>query len=131
MGKRNGEQMMRLMVFLLVIMVGFIAFSRDNGDHAVKMAEVAYQAERIKEQDEILISLQSIGDPAVSRFVEDWRDYAPKPSIEQLSELRQINANIRKDKATATQYTLSWHQESGLCSKISSPFGDSGCAPGL
>lgn len=58
---------MKWMVFLLVVMVGLMVFFDKNGLDA----ETAYRIERKKEQDKILVELESLNDPHVSQFVRD------------------------------------------------------------
>ncbi|HEP0118313.1 hypothetical protein [Escherichia coli] len=115
---------MKMMVFLLVVMVAYMAFFRDDG-------AAAYTAQRVNEQDKILVELQSLNDPHVSDFVRDWRYYAPTPSPEQLTELRLIQQNIRNDKSVAEKYTLEWQNKNGFCSKVEGVFGKIECTPGL
>lgn len=125
---RNRQLLMKMMVFLLVVMVAYMAFFRDDGRDA---AAEAYTAQRVNEQDKILVELQSLNDPHVSDFVRDWRYYAPTPSPEQLTELRLIQQNIRNDKSVAEKYTLEWQNKNGFCSKVEGVFGKIECTPGL
>lgn len=122
---------MKIMVFLLVIMVAYMAFFRNNNQDNTKAAIITYSAERTNEQDKILVELQMLKDPHISEFVNDWRNYAPQPSPEQLSELRIIQQNIKNDKSVAEKYTLAWHNENSLCGQVPESFTKIECTPGL
>ncbi len=122
---------MKIMMFILVIMVAYIAFFRDNEKDTIATSEVVYSAERNNAQDKILVELQALKDPNISQFVSDWKYYAPQPSVEQLSELKIIQQNIKNDKNIAIKYTLKWHNENSLCSKVTSLVGEIECTPGL
>jgi hypothetical protein len=131
---------MKIMIFLILLIVGYIAFFKDDDNHVKHTAEISNSAaiddvvqEAIDDvvQDNILNSLLSMKDRSVSQFVNDWKDYAPEPTPEQLSELKKIAYNIDIDKNNAVKYTKNWHEEHDLCGKAEALHGKVGCNPGL
>jgi len=76
---------------------------------------------RLEFQDQILVRLGTIDDFYVTRFVADWRNSYPQPTGQNLSELRQIEQQIKVDKGRAMKLTLDYHEHNDARCIVSSP----------
>lgn len=118
--------------FLIFIGIAAVMALFNFGDSEQNAELVKYAAERNNAQDQLLVELAGINDPAVSEFVRDWRKVFPQPTPEQLSELRIINQNIKNDKSVAIKYTIGWKEENSFCGQLKATFGSNPrCSPGL
>ncbi|EKC8670053.1 hypothetical protein OQE09_004955, partial [Salmonella enterica] len=99
---------MKIMVFLILIIVAYMAFFKQTPD-PVELAKYETTQSLIKEQEQILEQLQAYNNKEVQIFIDQWRDFAKEPSNEQLAELKQINENIKKNPSIANKYTIQWH----------------------
>ncbi|SDJ11369.1 hypothetical protein [Pseudomonas abietaniphila] len=128
--------MFQVIVVVLLFSISLSMCSRDEHERMMESAEAQrIDYSRQESQDQILAELIAMDDFYVTRFVADWRDAYPKPTGENLSELRQIEQSLKVDKRRAMKYTLDYHAHNDLaCGGIvSAPlsFSDPKCAPGL
>lgn len=86
-----------------IIVSALVYFTiRDGKDDQVLIAQ------RIAQQDAILGGLQATNDATVRQLVRDWRQAYPEPSPAELTELREMQNRIRKDKSAAAAMTISY-----------------------
>ncbi len=120
--------MFKITMFILAILA-LCALNHISGSD-----ERAYAAQRVESQDLILSSLVAMNDVNVSQFVSDWTNAYPRPTPENLTELRLIEQAIKKDKAAAVKMTRAYKMENNpFCNgNVQTIFGDmSDCPPGI
>lgn len=88
-------------VIIGFFIVAWIAFSFVDSAR-----EAEAQERRVVEQSNLLVSLDGLRDPAVSKLVDEWRRNFPHPSDEQLVELRLLVERVKADPASAVKYTV-------------------------
>jgi hypothetical protein len=91
------------------------------------------RGERSKEQVAILVELESLNHPQVSKLVDEWREYYPNPTSDRLAELRILAQRVKNDPAAAEQFLAGTKDKKlgNIDLYISSPFGSLKSAPGL
>lgn len=72
----------------------------------------SYQQEsRRSEQSAVLVELESLNHPAVSKLVNEWRLYYPSPTSERLAELKVLAQRIKNDPASAEKFSAAEKQK--------------------
>lgn len=89
------------------------------------------QAQRITEQGQLLAQLETIGKPAASKLVDEWRREYPAPSAERLTELRVLVERVKADPSSAEKYTAETRQKKMDDLPFSSPLGTPKARPGI
>jgi hypothetical protein len=98
------------MIKFILLAMGFVAvvsiYDSVNQNEREFMAQQL--AQRLENQDKILVRLEAKNNDAVSRFVADWREAYEEPSPSNLSELRLIEQRINNDAGVAEKFTLAF-----------------------
>jgi len=89
------------------------------------------QDERIKRQDALLVELEGLHNPEVSKLIDEWRVTYPAPSSEQVTELQILAQRLKNDPASAEQYTATAKQKKLDALPFESPFGTPKAKPGI
>lgn len=120
-----------IMCILAILALGALNHMSSSDD---RVEAARYEAQRIESQDLILSSLIAMNDVYVSQFVSDWVDTYPRPTPENLTELRLIEQALKNDKSAAIKMTKVYKAEnSPLCNgDIQTVFSKApDCPPGL
>lgn len=90
------------------------------------------QAQRNEEQSHLLVELEKLNKPAVSKLVDEWRSTFKDPSAEQISELRVLVERVKSNPASAEKYTAAAKQKALDDLPFSSPLvGTPKAKPGI
>lgn len=89
------------------------------------------QDARSREQSAILVELESLNHPAVSKLVDEWRLYYPSPTAERVAELKVLAQRVKNDPASAVQFLATKKQKDLSDLPIKPIFGSFKAAPGL
>ncbi len=96
------------MVLLAMSSLSVLIYMSGSSERA---EQARYSAQRIDNQDAILTNLLALNDKDVSTFVTEWRAQYPRPTQEQLSELKEIQQRIKNDKKEAVKMTRAYKME--------------------
>jgi hypothetical protein len=89
------------------------------------------QDERIKQQDALLVELEGLHNPKVSKFIDEWRVAYPSPTRDQVTELQILVQRFKNDPASAEQYTATAKQKKNSALPFESLFGTPKAKPGI
>lgn len=90
---------------MLKFIIGFFIVAWIVFSFVDSSREAEAQAQRTAEQAKLLVGLEALRDPGVSKLVDEWREAFPKPTEERLTELRLLMERVKVDPASAAKYT--------------------------
>lgn len=102
-------------IVLLTFAVWAVIYIGDAIESPAKVEEkkalLEYKKELVSEMVQILIDLESMNDPSVSKFVNEWRAYytdEAEVTTSSLAELKIIKQRIIADPSSAVQFTAEY-----------------------